>query len=93
MKFGRKGNEARDMMYVFICTNCGEVRMVSGSRSVACSKCGEMMAACEKDFLQWTDLGQEERTNYIEQYKKRARTEKLIRYRPMPKYDRIERGY
>lgn len=80
-------------MYVFICTKCGDVRMVNGSRSVACCKCKEMMAACEKDFLQWTDMGQEERSAYVETYKQRAMKEELVRYRPMPKYDRIERGY
>lgn len=81
------------MMYVFICTKCGNVRMVSGSRSVKCDRCTEMMAACEKDFLQWTNMGQQERNVYVEQYKQRALTEELVRYRPMPKYDRIERGY
>ena len=81
------------MMYVFICTDCGQVRMVSGSRQARCPKCQALMAACEKDFVEWTDMSQGMREDYIREYQKRAQTEELIRYRPMPKYDRIERGY
>lgn len=81
------------MMYVFICTDCGQVRMVSGSRQTRCPKCRTMMAACEKSFVEWTELSGDARDAYITEYCNRAKTEELVRFRPMPKYDRIERGY
>ena len=60
------------MMYVFICTNCGHVRMVSGLREAKCQRCKEMMAVYEGDFIDWTNKNQKDRDTIIEQY--RAKT-------------------
>ena len=81
------------MMYVFICTDCGQVRMVSGLREAKCPRCNSMMAAYEGDFLDWTNKNKKKKKKIVEEYKRRAKTEQLVRYRPMPVYDRKECGY
>lgn len=81
------------MMYIFICTECGRVRMVSGLREARCPRCERMMAVGKKSFLEWTAMSDEERNKEVEGYCNCKDKTKLLRYRPMPKYDRIERGY
>lgn len=81
------------MMYVFICTECGRVRMVSGLREAKCPSCETMMAVGGKSFLEWTVMSDEQRKQEIKRYCTCKDKEKLLRYRPMPKYDRVERGY
>lgn len=80
-------------MYVFICTDCGQVRMVSGLREAECPRCHKKMAAYDGDFLEWTKMDVKKRDLIVEDYKKRAKTEELVRYRPMPTYNRDECGY
>ncbi|MCI6675546.1 MAG: hypothetical protein MSG78_01315 [Clostridiales bacterium] len=50
------------------------------------------MANCEIDFLDWVDLGLEERKKLIRFYQQ-ADPKDLCFYRPMPFYDHWERGY
>lgn len=74
------------MMYVFICPKCGYSTMVSLYRSLECRVCGEDMANCEIDFLDWVELSMEQRKKLIRMYQK-TDPKNLCFYRPMPYYD------
>lgn len=55
------------MMKVYICPECGWMRVVSRRKQVECYKCGQwQMTSVKLDFLQYTEMNEEERKNYAE---------------------------
>lgn len=55
------------MMKVFICPQCGWMRVVSRRRDVECFKCGEpSMTMAKLDFEAYTSMSEEERQNYAD---------------------------
>ena len=53
------------MMKVFICPNCGWMRIVSRRKQVECFKCGQWQMMLSKiDFLQYTEMSEQERKDY-----------------------------
>ncbi len=55
------------MMKVFICPQCGWMRVVSRRKDVECFKCGEpSMAMAKLDFEAYTSMSEEERENYAD---------------------------
>ena len=55
------------MMKVYICPECGWMRVVSRRKQVECYKCGQwQMSSVKLDFLKYTDMNEEERKNYAE---------------------------
>ena len=55
------------MMKVYICPECGWMRVVSRRKQVECYKCGQwQMTSVKLDFLKYTDMSEEERKNYAE---------------------------
>lgn len=53
------------MMKVFICPECGWMRVVSRRKQVECFKCGQwQMMLAKIDFIQYTEMNEEERKDY-----------------------------
>lgn len=71
------------MMKVFICPECGWMRVVSRRKQVECFKCGQWQMTLSKiDFLQYTEMSEQERKDYaagwlyIHNHKPRKRAKK-----------------
>lgn len=61
-----RGVEKR-MMKVFICQNCGWLRVVSRRKDVECFKCGEkQMTLAKIDFEKYTSMSETERKDYAD---------------------------
>lgn len=55
------------MMKVFICQDCGWMRVVSRRKQVECFKCGQVQMTMSKiDFLQYTEMSEQERKDYAQ---------------------------
>ena len=55
------------MMRVFICPNCGWMRVVSRRSEVECYKCGEpQMTLAKIDFAGYTSMSEQERKDYAD---------------------------
>lgn len=55
------------MMKVFICQDCGWMRVVSRRKQVECFKCGQAQMTMSKiDFLQYTEMSEQERKDYAQ---------------------------
>ena len=55
------------MMKVYICQECGWMRVVSRRKQVECYKCGQwQMASVKLDFLKYAEMSEEERKNYAD---------------------------
>lgn len=53
------------MMKVYICPNCGWMRVVSRRKDVECYKCKEkQMTLAKLDFAKYTEMSEEERKDY-----------------------------
>lgn len=52
-------------MKIYICPQCGWLRMVSRRKSVECHKCGyEQMRVSNLDLEKYTDMSEQERKDY-----------------------------
>lgn len=55
------------MMKVYICPNCGWMRMVSRRKVVECFKCGlEQMTLSNLSMVEYSNMSQQERDDYVE---------------------------
>ena len=55
------------MMKVFICPECGWMRVVSRRKQVECFKCGQWQMMLSKiDFIQYTEMTEQERLDYAQ---------------------------
>ena len=55
------------MMKVFICPDCGWMRVVSRRKQVECFKCGQWQMTLSKiDFVTYTEMSEQERKDYAE---------------------------
>lgn len=55
------------MMKVFICPDCGWMRVVSRRKQVECFKCGQWQMTLSKiDFVKYTEMSEQERKDYAE---------------------------
>lgn len=55
------------MMKVFICPECGWMRVVSRRKQVECFKCGQWQMMLSKiDFMQYTEMTEQERKDYAQ---------------------------
>jgi hypothetical protein len=55
------------MMKIYICPQCGGMRMVSRRKTVGCHQCGrEQMRVTNLDLEKYTDMSAEERSSYAE---------------------------
>ena len=55
------------MLKVFICPNCGWMRVVSRRKQVECFKCGQwQMTLSRIDFVKYTSMTEQERKNYAD---------------------------
>ena len=55
------------MMKVFICPECGWMRVVSRRKQVECFKCGQWQMMLSKiDFIQYTEMTEQERKDYAQ---------------------------
>lgn len=55
------------MMKIFICQDCGWLRVVSRRKDVECYKCGNMkMTPAKIDFEKYTSMSESERKDYAE---------------------------
>ena len=53
------------MMKIYICPECGWLRMVSRRRDVECHRCGNgQMRLTNLDLEKFSDMSAEERTSY-----------------------------
>lgn len=53
------------MMKVYICPDCGWMRVVSRRKEVECFKCGkEQMTVAKIDFVKYTSMSEKEREDY-----------------------------
>jgi hypothetical protein len=53
------------MMKIYICPQCGWLRMVSRRKSVECHKCGyAQMQVSNLDLEKYTDMSEQERKDY-----------------------------
>ena len=53
------------MMKVYICPECGWMRVVSRRKQVECFKCGQwQMTSVRREFVQYTSMTEEERNDY-----------------------------
>ena len=61
------GSRGQDMLKVFICPNCGWMRVVSRRKQVECFKCGQwQMTLSRIDFVKYTSMTEEERKAYAD---------------------------
>ena len=49
------------MIRVFICPDCGKVRVVSKYLDAECYACGRPMIVCPVPYVEWVDLSEAER--------------------------------
>lgn len=55
------------MIKVYICPECGWMRMVSRRKEVECHRCGVKQMACTNLTMKnFTDMNEQERSNYSE---------------------------
>ena len=55
------------MMKIYICPDCGWVRMVSRRKNVECHKCGnEQMRLTNLEFEKYTEMPEKERQDYAD---------------------------
>lgn len=55
------------MMKIYICPQCGWVRMVSRMKTVECHKCGNMqMRLTNLEFDKYADMTEKERKDYAD---------------------------
>ena len=55
------------MMKIYICPQCGWLRMVSRRSDVACYQCGnDSMRLTNLDLEKFTDMSEEERKDYAD---------------------------
>lgn len=55
------------MMKVFICPECGWMRVVSRRKHVECFKCGQWQMVLSKiDFLEYTEMDERQRRDYAQ---------------------------
>lgn len=55
------------MMKVYICPECGWMRVVSRRKQVECFKCGQwQMTSVRLEFVQYTSMTEEERKDYAD---------------------------
>lgn len=53
------------MMKVYICPNCGWMRVVSRRSDVECFKCGvKQMSLAKINFVKYTSMSEKEREDY-----------------------------
>ena len=53
------------MMKVYICPECGWMRVVSRRKQVECFKCGQwQMTSVRLEFVQYTSMTEDERKDY-----------------------------
>ena len=53
------------MMKIYICTECGWLRMVSRRKEVECHKCGEtQMTLTNLDLGRYSEMSEQERLDY-----------------------------
>ncbi len=81
------------MMYIFICTDCGRIRMVSENRTAECNVCRTKMAVCDKSFVEWTNFSIDQRNEIIKEYIEKAKYNNVDRIRPKIKNYSYEFGY
>lgn len=55
------------MMKVYICPECGWMRIVSRRKDVECHQCGlEQMTLSNLSMVEYTNMTEQERADYIE---------------------------
>jgi Zn-finger nucleic acid-binding protein len=55
------------MMKIYICPNCGWIRVVSRRKDVECHRCGRQeMRLTNLDLEKYTDMTEKERQDYAE---------------------------
>lgn len=55
------------MMKVYICPECGWMRMVSRRKVVECFKCGvEQMTLSNLSMVEYSNMNEQERADYVE---------------------------
>jgi Zn-finger nucleic acid-binding protein len=55
------------MMKIYICPNCGWIRVVSRRKDVECHRCGQQeMRLTNLDLEKYTDMTEKERQDYAE---------------------------
>ena len=69
------------MMKVFICPECGWMRVVSRRKDVECFKCGnEQMTLAKVDFDAFTSMSEEERKDYANGWENSSRRASTARH-------------
>ena len=54
------------MMKVYICPECGWMRIVSRRKNVECHRCGMLqMTLCNLSMVEYTDMSEKERKDYV----------------------------
>lgn len=57
--------EEYPMMKIYICPECGWLRLVSRRKDVECHRCGaKQMTQTNLDFVKYSDMTDEERLDY-----------------------------
>ena len=55
------------MMKVYICPECGWMRIVSRRKDVECHRCGlGQMTLSNLSMVEYTNMSEQERANYVE---------------------------
>ena len=55
------------MMKVYICPECGWMRMVSRRKEVECFKCGlKQMTLSNLSMVEYSNMSEQERADYVE---------------------------
>lgn len=57
------------MIRIFICPECGKIRLVSKFLAAECYQCGAEMKACEIPYTEWVEMEPEERERVSETYR------------------------
>ena len=54
------------MIRVFVCPECGKIRVVSKFLKADCYQCGTPMEVCDISYMEWVELSPEEREKAAE---------------------------
>ena len=57
------------MIRVFVCLECGKIRIVSKFLKAECYQCGAQMKPCGIPYTEWVEMSREEREQISEKFR------------------------
>jgi len=64
---------SNNMLTIFICPKCYNYRIVSRKPDATCFHCGAMLHRSDIDFIEFTDMSEQERSDYKQKFIQRMK--------------------